>query len=233
MSRRPGFLLAFATVATFAAAAPLSRSIRWTSSETPDGFPGQALYVLKNGDLTVQVVISYGAIVTEIARPRPHRQVGGRLVLGFDATSRATSAAISTSAAPSGQFANRIAGGKFSLGGEDYTLAVGNEAEQPPRRHQGLRCKVVTGRPRNCPAPTPAASVHLPEPRRRGGLPRQRPRRRRDLTRVTKASELRIGYKATTDEATPVSTTNHGYFQPQTAPPPGDGPRPRLDARRR
>ena len=102
--------------------------------KTQDGTPVE-LYVLKNGKITVKVM-TYGAIVTEIDAPDRTGKTGD-VVLGFDSLDGylGTHPYFGSTV---GRVANRIAKGKFTLGGQDYTLAIEQRAEQPARRHQGI-----------------------------------------------------------------------------------------------
>jgi aldose 1-epimerase len=111
--------------------------------------------------------------------------------------------------ATTGRVANRIAKGKFTLDGKDFTLAVNNG---PNSLHGGLKGfdKVVwKAEARETPD---AAAVQLTYVSRDGeeGYPG-------NLTTtvtysLTNQNELRIDYKATTDKATPINLTNHSYF---------------------
>ncbi len=207
MSRRA--LLAFATLATLGAsglgaAPPLGDIDKMNFGKTPDGTPVE-LYVLKNGALMVKVM-TYGAIVTEIIAPDRDGKEGD-VVLGFDNLEGYLGGHPYFGAAV-GRFANRIAGAKFSLDGKDYTLAVNNG---PNSLHGGTKgFDKVVWKAEEVPGPDPAVRFTYHSPDGEEGYPGNL-----DVAvtyTVTKANELRIDYKATTDKATPVNLTNHSYF---------------------
>jgi aldose 1-epimerase len=207
MSRRA--LLAFATVATLGAsnltaAPPFGDIDKMGFGKTPDGTPVE-LYVLKNGALMVKVM-TYGAIVTEIDAPDRDGKPAD-VVLGFDNLEGYLGHHPYFGAAV-GRVANRVAGAKFSLDGKDYTLAVNNG---PNSLHGGTKgFDKVVWKAEELPGPDPAVRFTYRSPDGEEGYPGNL-----DVAvtyTVTKANELRIDYKATTDKATPVNLTNHSYF---------------------
>ena len=100
--------------------------------KTADGTPIE-LYELVNGKLTAKV-ITYGAIVTELDVPDRDGK-SANIVLGFDNLDGYLGAHPYFGAIV-GRVANRIAKGKFSLDGKDYTTAVNNG---PNSLHGGLK----------------------------------------------------------------------------------------------
>ena len=207
MSRRA--LLAFATVATLGAssltaAPPFGDIDKMGFGKTPDGTPVE-LYVLKNGSLMVKVM-TYGAIVTEIDAPDRDGKPAD-VVLGFDNLEGYLGGHPYFGAAV-GRVANRVANAKFSLDGKDYTLAVNNG---PNSLHGGTKgFDKVVWKAEELPGPDPAVRFTYNSPDGEEGYPGNL-----DVAvtyTVTKANELRIDYKATTDKATPVNLTNHSYF---------------------
>ena len=174
------------------------------------------LYVLTNANGMKAKVMTYGAILTELDVPDRDGKLGD-VVLGFD-NLQSYLAGHPHFGATTGRVANRIAKGKFSLDGKDYTLAVNNG---PNSLHGGLKGfdKVVwKAQPNETPD---AAGVQLTYVSRDGeeGYPG-------NLTTVvtymlTNQNELRIDYKATTDKPTPINLTNHSYFN-LAGPPSGD-----------
>ncbi len=110
--------------------------------KTADGTPVD-LYVLTNGRVTAKV-ITYGGIITELHVPDRHGKPAD-VVLGFD-TLEPYLARNPHFGAITGRVANRIAKGKFTLDGQEYTLAVNNG---PNTLHGGAKGSTrSSGRPR-------------------------------------------------------------------------------------
>jgi aldose 1-epimerase len=169
---------------------------------TPDG---QAVdqYTITNGRVTAKV-ITYGGIITNLIVPDRDGKPGD-VVLGFDDLSGYTGKHPYFGALV-GRYANRIAKGKFSLDGKDYTLATN---DGPNALHGGLAGfdkKVWTAEP----VGPSALKLTYTSPAGEEGYPGS-------LTAtvtytVTDDDALRIDYEATADAPTPVNLTNHTYF---------------------
>ena len=170
--------------------------------KTPDGTAVER-YTLTNGRVTAKV-LTYGGIVSELHVPDRDGKPGD-VVLGFD-TLDGYLKGHPYFGATVGRFANRIAGGKFSLDGKDYTLAVNNG---PNTLHGGLKGfdKAVWKVEKST-----DSSLTLSYLSKDGeeGYPG-------NLTvhvtfTVTNDDALRLDYTATTDKPTPLNLTNHSYF---------------------
>jgi len=165
------------------------------------------LFTLTNSNGMKAKIMTYGAILTELHVPDRQGKLDD-VVLGFDDLESYLKGHPHFGAT-TGRVANRIAKGKFTLDGKEYTLAVNNG---PNSLHGGLKGfdKVVwKAEPKEAPE---AAAVQLTyvSPDGEEGYPG-------NLTTVvtytlTDQNEIRIDYKATTDKATPVNLTNHSYF---------------------
>jgi aldose 1-epimerase len=172
---------------------------------TPDGTPVE-LYTLKNGKMTAKVM-TYGAILTELHVPDRNGKIAD-VVLGFD-TLAGYLAGHPYFGATTGRVANRIAGGKFTLDGKEYILAVNNG---PNSLHGGLKAfdkKVWKAEAVSGPS-GPAVKFSYTSPDGEEGYPGNLA-----VTvtyTVTADNELKIDYTATTDKATPLNLTNHSYF---------------------
>jgi aldose 1-epimerase len=178
---------------------------RMDFGKTPEGAPVE-LYVLTNGKMTAKVM-TYGAILTELHVPDRNGKIGD-VVLGFD-TLAGYLAGHPYFGATTGRVANRIAGGKFTLDGKEYTLAVNNG---PHSLHGGLKAfdKVVWKAEDASGPGGPAVKLTYMSPDGEEGYPGNL---NVSVTyTVTPDSELKIDYTAVTDKATPVNLTNHSYF---------------------
>ncbi len=173
--------------------------------KTAEGTPVE-LYVLTNGKITAKVM-TYGAILTELIVPDREGKPGD-VVLGFDSLAPYL-AGHPFFGATTGRVANRIAKGKFTLDGKEYTLAVNNG---PNSLHGGLKAfdkKVWKAEDASGPD-GPAVRFSYLSPDGEEGYPGSLSV---SVTyTVTNDQALKIDYKATTDKATPVNLTNHSYF---------------------
>lgn len=174
--------------------------------KTPDG-RAVDLYVLTNANGMKAKIMTYGAILTELDVPDRHGKAGD-VVLGFDHLDGYL-AGHPYFGATVGRVANRIARGKFTLDGKEYTLAKNNG---PNTLHGGLKGfdKVVwQAQPLETSAGKAVKFIYH-SPNGEEGFPG-------NLTAsvtytLTDQNELRLDYTATADKATPVNLTNHSYF---------------------
>ena len=176
----------------------------------PDGRPVH-LYTLENKKGLRVTITNYGGTVVSLQVPDRKGQFGD-VALGFDSLEeyRKDSPFFGCLV---GRVGNRIANGKFSLDGKDYTLATNNSPG-------GIPCHLHGGR-RGFDKVLWAA-----EPFDRDGLPALRLKYRsvdgeegypgnlevEVVYAITSDNGLRIEYSATTDQPTPVNLTNHSYF---------------------
>jgi aldose 1-epimerase len=174
--------------------------------KTADGKPVD-MYVLTNSHGMKAKVITYGAILTDLEVPDRDGKVGN-VVLGFDDL-KGYLTAHPFFGATVGRVANRIAGGKFTLKGKTYRLAVNNGPNSLHGGKKGFdkvlwKAQVVRRKA------GPAVQFTYESPDAEEGYPGT-------LSvavtyTLTDDNEIKIDYKATTDKATPVNLTNHSYF---------------------
>ncbi len=108
-----------------------------------------------------------------------------------------------------GRVANRIAKGKFTLEGNDYTLPVNNGPNSLHGGLHGLDKMVWKGEPKITPTGPSVILTHT-SPDGAEGYPGTV---QCTVTyTLTDDGGLRIDYKATTDKPTIVNLTNHSYF---------------------
>lgn len=170
-----------------------------------DGSPVDQ-YVLTNANGMVVKIISYGAIVTELLVPDKDGTLGD-VVLGFDSLDGYLGEHPYFGAI-AGRVANRIAKGRFTLNGEEYTLATNNEPNHLHGGVKGFDKRLWTGEI----VESPDAKVKFTYRSVDGeeGYPGNLDV---EVTyTLTAENELRIDYAATTDKATPLNLTNHSYF---------------------
>jgi aldose 1-epimerase len=182
---------------------PIVRSIFGT---TPDGVAVER-YSLSNSHGLQADIMTYGATLLAVRAP-DRAGTPGDVVLGFDGL-EGYLADQPYLGAVCGRVANRIAGGRFELNGETYTLAINNDPNHLHGGPGGFHRQVWAARERDS-ADGPSVELSYLSPDGQEGYPG-------NLSVVvaytlTERGELRIEYTATTDRDTVVNLTNHAYF---------------------
>jgi aldose 1-epimerase len=163
------------------------------------------LYTLKNKNGLVAQITNYGAIIVSIYVPDRNGNMAD-VVQGYDTISEYIQGNSPYMGAICGRCANRIAKGKFSLKGKEYTLAVNNG---PNHLHGGLTgfSKVVWDVIRS--SPDQLELFYLSKDGEEGYPGNLRV----SITyTLTENNDLRLDYLATTDQSTVVNLASHSYF---------------------
>ncbi len=166
-------------------------------------------YTIKNKSGVTITVINYGAIITSILVPDRKGQLGD-VALGFhQAEEYITAVDKPYFGAIVGRYGNRIAKGKFSLDGEDFTLATNNGDNHLHGGLVGFDNVIWDAQPiRGAGWEGLKLSYHSKDGEE--GYPGNL-----DVTasyKLTDDNTLTVEYLATTDKATPVNLTQHTYF---------------------
>ncbi|KAJ8308455.1 hypothetical protein KUTeg_013329 [Tegillarca granosa] len=160
-------------------------------------------YTFKNKNKIEVSIISYGGIVTNILVPDKNGKVED-IVLGYDSIEGFKSNGPYFGAII-GRYANRIAKGRFSIDGVNYTLAINNP---PNSLHGGV--KGFDKRVWKSSLKDDKLILKYTSSDKEEGFPGE------VITMVTYQltdnNELIIEYSATTSKKTVINLTNHAYF---------------------
>lgn len=168
---------------------------------TPNG-EDVSLIQLSNGALSCEV-LTLGATLRSLSVPDRNGNAVD-VVLGYDTLEEYISQS-GFFGATVGRFANRIAKGHFRLNGKDYTLAVNNGENHLHGGIQNFARRVW----RIDHADATCATLSLFSPDGEEGYPGNV---ECSVTFALEENALVIRYRATTDQDTPCSLTNHSYF---------------------
>ena len=195
---------------TLSSCESLSSGKNMTVTEEPwgetKGGEKVTLYTLRNAKGMEARITNYGGIIVSLTAPDRQGQFED-VVLGFDnfaqyETSNPFFGCIT------GRYANRIAGGKFTLDGREYVLAKNNGPNHLHGGRVGFDKKVWAARTFK----RGGAGLELTytSPDGEEGYPGTLQCK---VTYVlTNDNSLEIEYRATTDKPTIVNLTNHSYF---------------------
>ena len=164
-------------------------------------------YTLENEAGMAVSVIDYGGIITSIMAPDKNGRLGD-VVLGFDDVGGYVSENPYFGAFI-GRYGNRIAKGKFTLDGEEYTLATNNGPNSLHGGVMGFNKKKWTATPLE-ESDRVGVKISGTSPDGEEGYPGNL-----DVSVtywLNNDNELIMEYAASTDAATPVNVTNHSYF---------------------
>ncbi|CAN5386266.1 galactose mutarotase [soil metagenome] len=174
--------------------------------KTADG-KAVEIFTLTNTKGSEAKIMTYGGAVVSLKVPDKRGRLGD-VVLGFDSVADYEKHT-SFFGALIGRYGNRIAKGKFSLGGKEFTLATNNGENHLHGGVKGYDKVVWKGQ-----ASTDASGANLTltylsrdgEEGYPGNL------RITVVYSLTENNELKIVYSATTDKTTVVNLTHHSYF---------------------
>ncbi|HEV7529360.1 MAG TPA: aldose epimerase family protein [Solirubrobacteraceae bacterium] len=181
---------------------------------SPDGRP-VTLYTLGSGRRMAVRILNYGAVVQSIDVP-DRRGRTADVVLGFPNLNdyvnddlRPGQQGTTYFGATVGRYANRIANGRFSVGGVTYQLPINNAPNTLHGGPLGFNTKLWQAVP-SVSSKRATLTLSYTSPDGEQGFPGA-------LTvtvtfTVTASNELRIAYQATTSRPTVLNLTNHSYF---------------------
>ena len=164
-------------------------------------------YLLRNGRGSAAKLIPYGASLTELWVPDRAGKLAD-VVLGLD-NLEAYLAPHPFFGGTIGRYANRIANGRFALEGNEYQLAINNPPHSLHGGKIGFDRRAWKAEALDHPAGAAVRFTYLSpdgEESYPGNL---------QVTvtyTLTEADELKLEYRAETDQATPINLTNHSYF---------------------
>lgn len=160
------------------------------------------IITLNNGTLSCSI-LTYGAILRSLCVP-DRSGIPVDVVLGFDTLEEYLSDTEYIGAVV-GRFANRIAAGRFTLDGKEYTLATNDGPNHMHGGNAGYSHRVWSVES----VTDTQAVLTLFSPDGEEGFPGNLQAK---VTYRLEDAALAIHYRAETDQATPCSLTNHSYF---------------------
>ncbi len=179
------------------------------TTESFGSFDGKEifLYTLTNSDGNIVKLTNYGAAIVEISVP-DRNGTRANVTFGYDDLDGYL-AGDAYFGKVVGQYANRIARGRFTLEGTEYTLAINNGPNALHGGPTGWHSRAWEGEVlKNTDYPAVRFTYHKPDMEE--GYPG-------NVTAEvvytwTDGNEIIMDYKVTTDRLTVVNITNHAYF---------------------
>ncbi len=171
-----------------------------------------SIFSLQNNNGITVKIITYGGIITSLSVPDKYGNIDN-IVLGFDSLDEYTNSKYTTKCpylgAIIGRYANRIAKGKFALGGKEYKLVIN---DGPNHLHGGTTGfdKIVWKAEEINTDNLAGLKMTYFSPDMEEGYPGNL-----NITVIytlTEQNELKIEYKGTIDKPCPVNLTQHTYF---------------------
>lgn len=201
--------LALALAALCIAAAPALRAATVTSEpwgKTQDG-TAVDLYTITEKSIEVKIA-TYGARIISLSVPDKDGKMGDVVLGAPDLNGYVRFGAPPYAGASIGRFANRIAGGQFTLNGKTYTTPKNNGPNTLHGGNGGFDRKVWTAKPTK-----DGVTMSLTSPDGDMGFPGNLSVSVHFAVHEQKGSPaLTITYTASTDKPTVINFTNHSYF---------------------
>ena len=204
------FILTVLALVIFGMASCLNnKSEKMVTTESYGSFDGKDvfLYTLKNKGGDIIKLTNYGAAIVEINVP-DRDGTRDNVTFGYDSLAGYLKGDLYFGKVV-GQYANRIAKGKFTLDGIEYTLAINNYPNSLHGGPSGWHSRVWEGEVLQG-TDFPAVRFTYHKPDMEEGYPGN------VVAEVAytwaDSNELIMDYKVTTDRKTVVNITNHAYF---------------------
>jgi aldose 1-epimerase len=171
---------------------------------TVDGKPTD-LYILKNSNGMTAAVTNFGGRIVGLWVPDKNGKMTD-VVVGFKSLQEYIDAGERYFGAAIGRYGNRIAKGRFTLDGKEYTLFKNNGPNTLHGGKKGFHDIVWTAtQPNDSTLVLTYLSKDMEE-----GFPGNLDVRM--TYTLTSQNEIRFDYRATTDKRTVVNLTNHAFF---------------------
>ena len=164
-----------------------------------------ALYVLKNGNGMQAAITNYGGRLVGLLVPDKDGKLTD-VVIGFDSVQQYQSSTEPYFGATIGRYGNRIAKGKFTLDGKQYTLATNNGTNTLHGGKKGFQYVVWDAKQIGDSVLELSYLSKDMEEGYPGNL------QVKVIYTLTINNELKLDYEATTDKKTVVNLTNHAFF---------------------
>lgn len=193
-------------VFTFTAASQSKPTISKAAFGTADGKPVE-IYSLTNRKGMEARIMTYGGTVVSLRVPDRNGKLGD-VVLGYDSLADYQRSTFNFGSLI-GRYGNRIAKGRFSIDGREFTLARNNGANHLHGGVKGFDKVVWTARP-SVESDGPYLELTYLSLDGEEGYPGNL--KIKVVYSLTENNELKIEYTATTDKPTVVNLTQHSYF---------------------
>ena len=163
------------------------------------------LYILKNKHGMEAAITNYGGRVVSLLVPDKTGKLTD-VVLGFESVEGFENSKEPYYGATIGRFGNRIAKGKFKLGGKEYTLVTNNGPNTLHGGKPGFQAVVWDAKLID------SATLELSYLAKdmEGGFPGNL--KVKVTYTITDDNAMKVSYEATTDKTTVVNLTNHAFF---------------------
>ena len=175
--------------------------------QTLDGTPVE-IYTLRNSHGTEARIMTYGGIVQSLKVPDKNGNLGD-VVLGYDSIDGYLTNSPFFGALI-GRYANRIARGKFTLDGQEYTLPTNNVPNCLHGGDKGFFARVWTAVKADVGPDGPRLELTYLSKDGEEGFPGNL--EVHATYTLTEDNALKVDFKATTDKDTVCNLTHHSYF---------------------
>jgi aldose 1-epimerase len=172
--------------------------------DTIDGKP-TGLYVLKNRNNMQAVFTNYGGRLVGLWVPvRDSKFID--VVVGLNSVQAYANASEPYFGATIGRYGNRIAKGKFTLDGKEYSLPINNEPNTLHGGKKGFQYVVFDA---SMPNEQTLELTYLSKDGEEGFPGNLHVK---VIYTLTDSNEIKMDYEATTDKKTVINLTNHAFF---------------------